>query len=214
VSYRTGTKEEVKRLLAAFKFYYQPTPAVNNMQVVDANDFDGDSDSEQIPEFDQDINYFRNVALRDIRTPTAPVEGRQTFSYFGGADRYEDIDIFAFYLKHGPNMPVLEVIVREMLGQPAASYAPEKVFSHGKFVLNDHRTSMKPIRSEKLVLSAVRFKMKLTSKCLPRLPTDGVEDNTEETLILDEALEAAAAETLAQLADDGDLDGSDDSEVD
>jgi len=54
--------------------------------------------------------------------------------------------------------------------------------------------------------------MKLTSKFLPRLPTDGVED-TEDGLVLDEALEAAAA-TAAAENDKEDGNNSDDSDTD
>ena len=63
-------------------------------------------------------------------------------------------------------MPVVEPIIREMLGQSAASYAPEKIFSLGKFVINDHRTSLLPERAETLIMSAARFKMQLSSKFL------------------------------------------------
>ena len=89
------------------------------------------------------------------------------FTSVGGAERYEDIDIFEFYAKHGPNMLVVEPIIREMLSQPAGSYSPEKVFSGGKFVINDYRTSLDPARAEGLIVSAARFKMKLSSKYLP-----------------------------------------------
>jgi hypothetical protein len=56
-------------------------------------------------------------------------------------ERYEDIDVFDYYAKHGPQMPVVEPIIREILGRPAGSYSPEQVFSGGKFVINDYKTS-------------------------------------------------------------------------
>ena len=104
------------------------------------------------------------------------------YQLFGGAARFGDIDVFDFYAKHGPLMPIAEPIIREMLSQPAASYAPEKVFSGGKFVLNDHRTNLKPSRAEQLVISATRFKMKLSSRFLPKLPQDGIEDSVDDIL--------------------------------
>ena len=78
-------------------------------------------------------------------------------------------------------MPIVEPIIREMLGQPAASYAPEKIFSLGKFVINEYRTI-----AEKLIMSAARFKMQFSGKYLPKLPIDGVEDDLDSIIELDE----------------------------
>ena len=98
------------------------------------------------------------------------VDGTVKCLYFGGVERYEDIEVFDFYAKHGPQMPFVELIIREMLGQPAGSYSPEKVFSGGKFVVNDYRISLDPSRAESLIMSSARFKMKICIKYLPRLP--------------------------------------------
>ena len=145
--------------------------------------------------------------MTDIRKATTAGDGTVHWLYFGGAERYEDIDVFDFYAKHGPHMPVVEPIIREMLGQPAGSYAPEKVFSGGKFVINDYRTGLDPSRAEGLIMSAARYKMKLSNKYLPRLPVNGVEDDLESTLELDEALAEAAKCRLRHDSDnDSDFD--------
>ena len=171
--------------------------------------------------FEQNILYFTTVALGDLKqrietviNPNTPQrEVVLSHAYFGGAERYEDIDIFDFYAKHGPHMPVIEPIIREMLGQPTASYAPEKIFSGGKFVLNDYRTCIDPARAENLILSAARFKIKLFTKFLPKLPIDGVEDDADAMLELDDALEQANESLRRQRERDGECDdASDDSD--
>ncbi len=55
-----------------------------------------------------------------------------------------------------------------------------------------------PARAESLIMSADRFKMKLSSKYLPRLPINGVEDDLDSTLELDEALAEDAEYRLYQ----------------
>ena len=58
---------------------------------------------------------LQNNALADLKKEIN-TDGSPIITFFGDNDRYEDIDIFDFYAKHGPNMLVSEPIIREVLG--------------------------------------------------------------------------------------------------
>ena len=135
------------------------------------------------PQFDRDIDYFRRVALKSIRTPLTATEGDIIlgYEYFGGVTRPEVINVFEFYALHGPKMPSINAAIAQLLGQPSASYSPETIFSRGKFVFSDYRTRLLPVRAEKLILSSARYSMQLFGSEFPNLPTLGVEHNLEYT---------------------------------
>ena len=70
-------------------------------------------------------------------------------------------------------------------------------------MINDYRTSLAQQRAESLIMSAARFKMQMSSKYLPKLPIDGVEDDLDSIIELDEAL-AGDSENLLGAESDGD----------
>ena len=126
--------------------------------------------------------------LPDIRK-IVEFDGVKQFKYFGDVDRYEDIDIFEFYEKHMPFMRSAGPVISKMLGQPAASSAVESLFSHGRFIINDYRTSIAPPRAERVILSCARFKARIVSKSLPYLPSTIVIDDNDITVEMDDDLD-------------------------
>ena len=92
-------------------------------------------------------------------------------------------------------MPFINPPIQQILGQPAASYCPETIFSTAKFVVNDHRTSLDPHRAEQLILSAARYKKNLVGCKLPKLPQLGVEMSSDDLQELED-----------MIPDDGDSD--------
>ncbi len=198
-----ASADKTKRLLDLFSSTYNPalpepvlSASSTRKRTAAARGGEEDFDyvgSSAMDAFDTDIQYFRASVLTDIRKNIG-TKDQKVYKYFGGVDRAEDIDIFEFYAKHMQRMPVAGPVITEMLSQPAASSSPESLFSHGRFIVNDYRTSTLPKRAEKLILSSAWFKSKLVSKALPHLPDTGVDDDSGD---LDSSFEARAAQQLA-----------------
>ena len=141
--------------------------------------------------------------LPDIRK-IVEFDGVKQYKYFGDVDRYEDIDIFKFYEKHMPFMPSAGPVITKMLGQPATSSVVEPLFSHGRFVINDYRTSIASTRAERLVLSCTRFKTRIVSKSLPYLRVLELLDNLHAGAGDDFVDEACGVVNIAAAADTND----------
>ena len=103
-----------------------------------------------------------------------------TLKSFGGVRRQEDINLYNFYQHHGPNMPALNKIIAQLLGQPEASHTPEKIFSRCGHVINEYRTNLLTQRAQKLILSSCCFSFELFGCDLFFIPTCGQLFTTEE----------------------------------
>ena len=155
-------------------------------------------------EFDRDIKYFKTKVLPDIRKNNGTRENPD-WIHFGDVRRPEDIDIFAFWGKHMPHMPIAGPIITEMLGQPAASSLSESTFSYGRYVLGDYRLSTLPERSEKIILSAAKYKSSLVGKSLPKLPTTGEDDDDDDVIHeMDANFETQAINAMQVEEEEGD----------
>lgn len=126
-------------------------------------------------QFEKDCKYFIAVILPSIRQRVLQPDNSYVYEYYRGAASALDIDVFAFYREHSPNIPALDVGIRSALGHKAGLDAPERLFSKGGLVISARRTSLLPTRAEKLILSSVRYsgtKNKKASKP-PKIPRMG-----------------------------------------
>ena len=73
--------------------------------------------------------------MRKVKT-RVQIEDNFKFEYYGGVDRQQDIDVFAFYREVKHTFPILEVIIRKVLGNPAATSTNERSFNIAGNVLN------------------------------------------------------------------------------
>ena len=104
-----------------------------------------------------------------------------------GAKSDRDIDVMEFYRRHGPQMPLLVTVIMQVLSHRADSACNERIFSIAKLVINDFRTSLTPERSEKLIVSACRYKMSQSSKLKrPKLTTNPGEPFEKDKEITNE----------------------------
>jgi hypothetical protein len=197
VNYILKNRGEVTRLLELMKNF-----VVNTVQEGEEDDDEDDddmfappaADDSALPQIDLDIRYFVAVALPSIVESSSTVEGKRVRVYYGGVERPEDINIYEFYREHGPRMPVMNPIICMFYGQPNASHTPEKVFSRGKHVISDLRSSLNPVRAERLILASCRFSWTLFGDKLPGLPTIGKLYDDGDLEQLDEDFIAATAE--------------------
>lgn len=92
------------------------------------------------------------------------------------------------------------MIIRKILSHPSATVDNERVFNIAIDVLNIRRCSLKPVRAERLILSALRYRCERRSKQPPRLPSFATFDDSdaivdpEDHNNLDEVRHAAPAE--------------------
>jgi len=143
--------------------------------------------------------------MRKVRTVVSVNEDHTTkYEFFGGVERQQDIDVFAFYQIIAKQIPNLGIAIRKILSHPAATIDNERVFNIAGHILNIRRCSLLPDRAEQLVLSAFRYRSKSRSQVPVRLPsfakidhsldlvaTDDDDDNLDE--VRDRELEEAAA---------------------
>ena len=91
----------------------------------------------------------------------------------------KDIDIFEFYEPIVKSIPTLSAIIRKILSHPSTTAENERVFNIAGNVLNIRRCSLKPIREEKLILSASRYRCERRSKRAPRQPFFATFDDND-----------------------------------
>ncbi len=115
-------------------------------------------------QWEKDCQYFVNVLLPSVAVVRVGTNGEKIREYFMGAISDRAIDVMEFYRRHGKQMPLLITVILQILSHRADSACNERIFSIAKLVISDVRTSLTPERSEKLILSACRYKMSQSSK--------------------------------------------------
>ena len=101
------------------------------------------------------------------------------YEYPGGVERQEDTDVFEFYKPVVKSVPTLTVTTRKILSHPSATVDNERVLNTAGNVLNTRRCSLKPVRAEKLILSAFRYRCERRNKQPPRLPSFATFDDSD-----------------------------------
>jgi hypothetical protein len=115
-------------------------------------------------------------------------DGTVVDEYYGSVSNFLEIDIFSFYGGHAGMMPELDPIIRQILGHSSSSESPETVFSYGRYTVSDYRTSLKPARLEKLMLSGTNYRVqRRPAKNLPKLPRLGVPFTKQDMEDADDA---------------------------
>ena len=111
--------------------------------------------------------------MRKVRAVVSVNEDHTTkYDFFGGVERQQDIDVFAFYQIIAKQIPNLGIAIRKILSHPAATIDNERVFNIAGHILNIRRCSLLPDRAEQLVLSAFRYRWcKSRSQVPVRLPS-------------------------------------------
>lgn len=123
-------------------------------------------------------------------------------SVASNVERQEDIDVFELYRPIIKSTLTLSVIIRKFFSHPSATVDNERVFNIARDVLNIRRCSLKPVRAERLILSALRYRCERRSKQPPRLPSFATFDDSDaivdpedhNNLDFDEVRHAAPAE--------------------
>jgi hypothetical protein len=129
--------------------------------------------------------------------------------YSGGEEHRQDIDVFVFYRHWASKIPLLNVVIVEILSTPLSQAVAEKVFSRGRFVLPDNRVSLKPERTEQLIVCVARHAISLTQGNLkvPKIVDIGVDFTVDDLIIFDAMIdEDAAIEGLVEEPDEADFD--------
>ena len=130
--------------------------------------------------------------MRKTKTKVRNENGEVTTEYFGGVERQQDIDVFSFYRAVKDTFPTLDVIIRKVLSNLAATATNERSFNIAGNILNLRRCRLDPKRAEKLILSAFRYKVNLAAgRKPPRLPSFYVieKDDSYDDLEMEEALQ-------------------------
>jgi hypothetical protein len=184
VARRTPSMNDVKQLLNHAKIFRTVGNIPKDVVVGGIDDLSDD----EIDPLDKDNDFFRKNILRSIRkvVSAADVEPPE-YEYWGGCERVEDINVHEFYSYWGPFIPHLFPIILHVLSHRCVSTTPETVFSGGGFVLNEHRTSMTPMRSELAILSAYNYRLKksLNNPTVPVLPDVGILSEKELFMYMD-----------------------------
>ena len=110
--------------------------------------------------------------MRKIRKKLpANDQGIDKYEFFGGTDRQEDIDFFAFYQQIASKIPNIGAGIRKILAHKGSTATEERSFNVSGNVINMRRCSLNSDRAEKLSLSAIRYKTKLrnSNQKLPRI---------------------------------------------
>ena len=187
VCHRTQPSDivEIDRLLQLAYNNYRNSAGATATGANDASDNTDDSDDDifgsarAVEDYSAEISVFK-AHMRKIRTKKGRNEdGTNVYEYFGGVERQEDIDIFEFYKPIVKSIPTLIVIIRKILSHPSATVDNERVFNIAGNVLNIRRCSLKPVRAEKLILSAFRYRCERRNKQPPRLPSFATFDDSD-----------------------------------
>ena len=188
VSHRARTADEIERLLAlAFTTFKPPQAATVG---IDEDDIFGAAIANP-NDHSAEVAAFK-LAMRKTKTKVRNENGEVTTEYFGGVERQQDIDVFSFYRAVKDTFPTLEVIIRKVLSNLAATATNERSFNIAGNILNLRRCRLDPKRAEKLILSAFRYKVNLAAgRKPPRLPSFCVieKDDSYDDLEMEEALQ-------------------------
>ena len=207
VCHRVGSMIEVDRLQAlAFKTFQTPQ---SRAAIIDVDDVFG-IPNENPNDHSAEISAFK-LAMKKVKIKVTAQNGEEKYEYHGGVGRQQDIDIFRFYRGIKGTIPKLEAIIRKVLGNAATTATNDRSFNIAGNVLNMRRCRLDPLRAEKLILSAFRYKVKLAAdRKSPILPSFCVieeehiyDDNEIEQIQRDEE-EAAAWEAFFEESEVGD----------
>jgi hypothetical protein len=133
----------------------------------------------------KEFEVFRKQTLKSIVTTNDAGE----LDFFGGVARRQDIDVLAFYRFWKNRIPLMTNIILEILSIPIGQASSERIFSRGRYVLNDYRSSLLPARGERLILSGSRasFQKNYANRIIPRIVDIGVPFTDDESVEADDA---------------------------
>ena len=192
---RVSTAEssaEVNSLLAKLVRVYADKP-VTTLEVEGDQDMWGETEvgtSDMI--IAEEIRLLKQHMQKiKVRKPSVTAGTPATVEYFGGVERQQDINFFSFYSGITNQIPHIGAGIRKICSHSTATGSCERSFNIAGNVLNIRRCSLDPVRAEKLILSAIRYKYAFRNSKSPRIPSIGViekgnnendEDGEEEVL--------------------------------
>ena len=136
-----------------------------------ATEVDSDIFTEsQTIDFSHDVSAFK-AHLRKVKK----VAGANT-EFWEGVERQQDVYIFSFYQAVASQIPNLMVVIRKILSNISAIATCERTFHVAGNVLSIRRCRLTPVRAQKFIPSAFRFRCNIRASKVPFHPSFGVID--------------------------------------
>lgn len=190
------TGSEIDRLLRLLLKYLPDTDEGEDVSEVE------DAFDTPRADFTSEFNAFK-AHMRKVQVKVIGAQDEaDSYKYYGGVHRREELNVFTFYQDLLPQIPNLSIAtIRTILAHQPCTVDNERIFNIAGHVISLRRCRLTPERAEMLILSAFRYRCRsgARSKQPPRLPSFATFDSND---VIAEDDEEDDVEVARQLAED------------
>jgi hypothetical protein len=193
------TGSEIDRLLRLLLKYLPDTDEGEDVSEVE------DAFDTPRADFTSEFNAFK-AHMRKVQVKVIGAQDEaDSYKYYGGVHRREDVNVFTFYQDLLPQIPNLSIGIRTILAHQPCTVDNERIFNIAGHVISLRRCRLTPERAEMLILSAFRYRGRSRSKQPPRLPSFATAFDSKDVVLIAEDDEEDDVEVARQLAEDWDI---------